>query len=191
VAHPQFLQSMPVEITVSVKRNARCNSQYFEILYFVTLHQDCKKAVALLFRMLQRGARTRDIMTREAFENATTIMHAPNHDAAAKQGDFVLRYAMGGSTNGFLHILALAHEADVAFTIDDMQRVGARVPIISNMSPHGKYHMCDTAPFLKFCNAGSVTTRARLCAGAMSMPSGACQWCSRSFCLRACCTETL
>ena len=50
---------------------------------------------------------------------------------------------MGGSTNGFLHILALAHEADVAFTIDDMQRVGARVPIISNMSPHGKYHMCD------------------------------------------------
>jgi dihydroxyacid dehydratase/phosphogluconate dehydratase len=88
-------------------------------------------------------------------------------------------YAMGGSTNGFLHILALgvracvraymkrhimcihsrvfscrhihaapsrlaaAHEADVPFTIDDMQRVGARVPIISNMSPHGKYHMCD------------------------------------------------
>ena len=48
---------------------------------------------------------------------------------------------MGGSTNGFLHILALAHEADVVFTIDDMQRVGARVPIISNMSPHGKYHM--------------------------------------------------
>lgn len=88
--------------------------------------EDCKKAVALVFRMMQRGARARDIMTREAFENATTIM-----------------YAMGGSTNGFLHILALAHEADVAFTIDDMQRVGERVPIIANMSPHGKYHMCD------------------------------------------------
>ncbi len=57
---------------------------------------------------------------------------------------------MGGSTNGFLHILALAHEADVAFTIDDMQRVGARVPIIANMSPHGKYHMCAAAASSRF-----------------------------------------
>jgi dihydroxy-acid dehydratase len=93
--------------------------------------------------MMQRGARARDIMTREAFENATTIMCVilPAPRCSCRRFVIVCRYAMGGSTNGFLHILALAHEADVAFTIDDMQRVGERVPIIANMSPHGKYHM--------------------------------------------------
>ncbi len=46
---------------------------------------------------------------------------------------------MGGSTNMYLHILAIAREADVAFTIEDMQRIGERVPLIANLQPYGAY----------------------------------------------------
>jgi dihydroxy-acid dehydratase len=86
----------------------------------------CIHAVDLLWGMMERKQRTRDVMTRKAFENAVVIM-----------------YAMGGSTNGFLHILALAHEAEVPLTIEDIYQVGVRVPLLANMSPHGKYHMTD------------------------------------------------
>jgi len=70
--------------------------------------------------------RTRDILTRKAFENAVTMV-----------------YALGGSTNAVLHVLALAHEAGVPFAIEEFDAIGKRVPLIGNLSPHGPHHMVD------------------------------------------------
>jgi dihydroxy-acid dehydratase len=76
--------------------------------------------------MLETGLRPRDIMTREAFENAvTTVM------------------ALGGSTNAVLHLLAIAHEAGVDFTLDDFDAISRRTPHIGDLRPFGKYHMVD------------------------------------------------
>jgi len=52
-------------------------------------------------------------------------------------------YALGGSTNGVLHLLALAREAGVGLKISDFNRVGKKVPLLGNLSPHGRYHMID------------------------------------------------
>ena len=65
-------------------------------------------------------------MTMEAFENAITTL-----------------YAMGGSTNLYLHLLAIAREAEVPLTIDHIQAVGERVPLIANLQPHGPYAMVN------------------------------------------------
>src|SRR5258708_16591831 len=51
--------------------------------------------------------------------------------------------ALGGSTNLVLHLLAIAYEADVELELDDFNRVGAKVPHLADMKPHGKYHMTD------------------------------------------------
>ena len=48
-------------------------------------------------------------------------------------------YALGGSTNAALHILAIAAEAGVPFTIDDFGRIGKQIPLLANMRPHGRY----------------------------------------------------
>ncbi|MEM7407812.1 MAG: dihydroxy-acid dehydratase [Pseudomonadota bacterium] len=92
------------------------------------IHDDVKAqasaSVAALYRMLESGLRPRDIMTLEAFENAITTA-----------------YAMGGSTNMFLHLPAIAREAGVELTIDHIQRIGERVPLITNLQPHGPYAM--------------------------------------------------
>ncbi len=85
---------------------------------------DCLKSVAALFNLLKRGIRARDIMTREAFENAITLV-----------------LALGGSTNAVLHLLALAHEADVDLDLSDFERIGKKVPLIGNFKPFGKYVM--------------------------------------------------
>jgi dihydroxy-acid dehydratase len=77
-------------------------------------------------RLLELGIRPRQIMTREAFENAIAVV-----------------MALGGSTNAVLHLLAIAHEARVELTLDDFDRVGRRVPHIADTKPHGKYHMTD------------------------------------------------
>ena len=50
---------------------------------------------------------------------------------------------LGGSTNLFLHLLALAHESNVDLSVHDFQRIGERVPLLGNLSPHGAYHMSD------------------------------------------------
>ncbi|MDP6952220.1 MAG: dihydroxy-acid dehydratase [Alphaproteobacteria bacterium] len=81
-------------------------------------------SVDALYRLMETGVRPRDIMVREAFENAITTA-----------------YAMGGSTNMYLHVLAIAREAGVPLTIEDMQRIGERVPLIANLQPHGTYAM--------------------------------------------------
>lgn len=92
------------------------------------IHDDVKMqalaSVKALYQLIEKGIRPRDIMVKEAFENAVTTA-----------------YAMGGSTNLYLHVLAIAREADVPLTIEDMQRIGERVPIIANLQPHGAYAM--------------------------------------------------
>jgi dihydroxy-acid dehydratase len=77
-------------------------------------------------RLIELGIRTRQILTMEAFENAiATVM------------------ALGGSTNAVLHLLAIAHEARVDLTLDDFNRVGARVPHLADTKPGGRFHMVD------------------------------------------------
>jgi dihydroxy-acid dehydratase len=76
--------------------------------------------------LLERGITARDILTREAFENAITVV-----------------MALGGSTNAVLHLLAIAHEAKVELTLDDFNRVGDRVPHLGDLKPFGKYVMHD------------------------------------------------
>lgn len=92
------------------------------------IHDDVKHqahaSVDALYNLTKLGIRPRDIMVREAFENAV-----------------VTAYATGGSTNLYLHILAIAREADVPFTIEDIQRIGEGVPLIANLQPHGAYAM--------------------------------------------------
>ncbi len=77
-------------------------------------------------RLVELGIRTRQILTLEAFENAIAAV-----------------MALGGSTNAVLHLLAIAHEARVHLTLDDFNRVGARVPHLADTKPGGRYHMVD------------------------------------------------
>ena len=87
---------------------------------------DCEASVAALFAMMRAGIRSRDILTRHAIENAIVVV-----------------YAMGGSTNAFLHLLAIAHEAEVPLAIQEIGEIGKKVPILANMRPHGHFHMSD------------------------------------------------
>jgi dihydroxy-acid dehydratase len=76
--------------------------------------------------LLEAGIRPRQIMTKPAFENAIAVVNA-----------------LGGSTNAVLHLLAIAHEAEVDLELDDFNRIAAKVPHIADTKPHGKYHMAD------------------------------------------------
>jgi dihydroxy-acid dehydratase len=87
---------------------------------------DCVRSARAVVELLQSGLTSRDIMTRQAFENALTVA-----------------WALGGSTNAVLHLLALAHEADVDLTLEDIDRITARVPLLGNFKPFGQYVMND------------------------------------------------
>jgi dihydroxy-acid dehydratase len=76
--------------------------------------------------LLRQGITTRDILTREAFENAIAVV-----------------MALGGSTNAVLHLMAIAHEADVDLDLDDFNRIGDRVPHLADVKPFGSYVMTD------------------------------------------------
>jgi dihydroxy-acid dehydratase len=76
--------------------------------------------------MIRLGITARDIMTKKAFENAIALL-----------------MAYGGSTNAVLHLLAIAREAEVDLTLDDFNRIGAKVPHLADMKPFGKYVMAD------------------------------------------------
>jgi dihydroxy-acid dehydratase len=76
--------------------------------------------------LVARNVRARDVMTKEAFENAIAVV-----------------MALGGSTNAVLHLLAIAHEARVELELDDFNRIGAKVPHLADTKPHGRYHMFD------------------------------------------------
>lgn len=88
--------------------------------------EDCARSVEALFTCMEQGITSRQICTREAFENGITVC-----------------MALGGSTNAVLHCLAMAHEAEVDLTIDDFNRIGARVPLIGDFKPFGRYVMAD------------------------------------------------
>ncbi len=87
---------------------------------------DAREAGRAVVRMLELGITPRQIMTKEAFENAIAITNA-----------------LGGSTNAVLHLMAIANEARVALDLDDFNRIAARVPNIADMKPGGKFHMTD------------------------------------------------
>ena len=80
----------------------------------------------VLYRLLDRDLKPRDIMTREAFENAIAVV-----------------LAMGGSTNSVLHLLAIAHEAQVSLDIDDFDRLSRRTPYLTDLRPAGRFVMPD------------------------------------------------
>ena len=84
------------------------------------------KSGAAVVELIRKGITTRQILTKKAFENAITIL-----------------MALGGSTNAVLHLLAIAHEAEVNLTLEDFERVGAKVPLLGDLKPFGKYVMTD------------------------------------------------
>ena len=85
-----------------------------------------EKAGAAVVNLIAHGITTRDILTKKAFENAITIL-----------------MALGGSTNAVLHLLAIAHEAEVDLTLEDFHRIGSKVPLLGDLKPFGKYVMTD------------------------------------------------
>ena len=87
---------------------------------------DCHRAGEAVFNLIRRGIRPSDILCKEAFENAITVV-----------------IALGGSTNAVLHLLAIAHEAQVDLTLEDFSRVGARVPVLGDLRPSGRYMMSE------------------------------------------------
>ena len=87
---------------------------------------ECVASGAALRNLLEQDIKPRDIMTREAFENA-----------------MVITMALGGSTNAVLHLFAMARAVDVELTIDDFQTVSDRIPFLADLKPSGKYVMED------------------------------------------------
>lgn len=85
-----------------------------------------RKSGEAVVELLRRGITARDIMTKPAFENAIAVV-----------------MAFGGSTNAVLHLLAIAHEADVDLTIEDFRRIGAKVPHLADVKPFGSFVMKD------------------------------------------------
>jgi dihydroxy-acid dehydratase len=87
---------------------------------------DAYAAGEAVVNLIRLGITARDIMTKKAFENAITIV-----------------MALGGSTNAILHLLAIAHEANVDLTIDDYNRIGDKTPHLADVKPFGRYVMND------------------------------------------------
>jgi len=84
--------------------------------------EECRQAGQAMRNLLELDLKPRDIMTREAFENAMVVV-----------------MALGGSTNAVLHLIAMARAVDVSLTIDDFQAVSDRVPFLADLKPSGKY----------------------------------------------------
>ena len=87
---------------------------------------DCRRAGKAVMNLIRNDIKPRDIMSREAFENAIAVV-----------------IALAGSTNAVLHLLAMAREADVPLSLDDFTRIGARVPVLADVKPSGKYLMSE------------------------------------------------
>lgn len=88
--------------------------------------RECVKAAEAIKICMEKDIKPRDLLTKRSFENA-----------------LVITMALGGSTNGVLHFLAMAGTADVDLTLDDVQRVSNKIPFIADLSPSGKYYMAD------------------------------------------------
>jgi dihydroxy-acid dehydratase len=85
---------------------------------------DARDAGAAVVNLIEKGIKPRDIMTRKAFENAITVV-----------------ITLGGSTNAVLHLIAMAHAADVPLSLDDFTEIGKKVPVLCDLKPSGKYNM--------------------------------------------------
>ena len=85
---------------------------------------DARDAGAAVVNLIDKDIKPRDIMTREAFENAITVV-----------------ITLGGSTNAVLHLIAMAHTANVPLSLDDFTEIGKRVPVLCDLKPSGKYNM--------------------------------------------------
>jgi dihydroxy-acid dehydratase len=88
--------------------------------------EECFRAGAAIKNLLELDLKPRDIMTREAFENAMVIV-----------------IALGGSTNAVLHLIAMARAVDVPLDLNDFQRVSDRIPFLADLKPSGRYVMED------------------------------------------------
>lgn len=88
--------------------------------------EECLRAGEAIKNLLEKDIKPRDIMTRDAFENAMVVI-----------------IALGGSTNAVLHLIAMARAVDVDLTIDDFQAVSDRIPFIADLKPSGQYVMED------------------------------------------------
>lgn len=88
--------------------------------------RECQKAAEAIKICMEKNIRPKDCLTKTAFENALVMM-----------------MALGGSTNGVLHTLAMAGTAGVDLTLDDFQKVSNKIPFIADMAPSGKYLMAD------------------------------------------------
>jgi dihydroxy-acid dehydratase len=87
---------------------------------------DCRNAGAAVLNMLKRGILPSDIISKEALENAITVI-----------------IALGGSTNAVLHLLAIAHTAKIKLTLEDFTRIGRRVPVLADLKPSGRFLMSE------------------------------------------------
>ncbi|EPH13668.1 dihydroxy-acid dehydratase [Myroides odoratimimus CCUG 12700] len=88
--------------------------------------QECLEVGQALRNLLEKDIKPSDIMTREAFENAMTMV-----------------ITLGGSTNAVLHLIAMAHAVDIEITLKDFQEISDRVPVLADLKPSGKYLMED------------------------------------------------
>ena len=99
---------------------------------------DCARAGEAVLNLLNKDIKPSDIMTKKAFENAITLI-----------------ITLGGSTNAVLHLIAMADAINVDLTIDDFTRIGAKVPVLADLKPSGKYMMSElvqiggTLPLMK------------------------------------------
>ena len=87
---------------------------------------DCHRAGAAVLELIKNDIKPSDIMTRKAFENAITVV-----------------ITLGGSTNAVLHLLAMAHAANVKLELDDFTKIGANVPLLADLRPSGQYLMSE------------------------------------------------
>jgi len=88
--------------------------------------KDCERAGAAVLELLKNDIKPSDIMTKKAFENAITVI-----------------IALGGSTNAVLHMIAMANAAKVDIQLDDFTRIGAKVPMVADLKPSGRYQMAE------------------------------------------------
>ncbi|MHC5309663.1 dihydroxy-acid dehydratase [Myroides sp. LJL116] len=88
--------------------------------------KECMDVGAAMLNLLEKDIKPRDIMTREAFENA-----------------MVLVSVLGGSTNAVLHLIAMAYSVDITLTLEDFQKISDTIPVLADLKPSGKYLMED------------------------------------------------
>ena len=110
------IEAMGMSLPGSSAQNAESNDKL----------ADCRAAGEAVLKLLEQDIKPRDIMTREAFENAITVV-----------------IALGGSTNAVLHLLGMAHTAEVPLSLEDFTRIGKRVPVLADLRPSGHYMMSE------------------------------------------------